>query len=263
MQLGVCQNPSDLKPGTQAWQQLVDRTRQAWPDLLLLNEMPFGRWFSALAEPEQALFRESTKLHEAALDRLGELQAPWVLGSRPAWDNGSPVNQAFAWHREKGFTGGHTKQFFPEEEGFYEARWFERGAERFTTLQAGELRVGFMICTDVMFNEWARHYRRKGAHVIAVPRAVGPHTLKRWKTAMTMAAIVSGCYVISSNRAGTDAHGQTFGGCGWIFHPDGSLVAETSAERPLVTAELDPKAIEQARNDYPCYVKELNEELPA
>ena len=49
----------------------------------------------------------------------------------------------------------------------------------------GRLRVGFLICAELMFNEHAREYRRRGAHsrcvvaskligeVIVVPREVG------------------------------------------------------------------------------------------
>ena len=152
----------------------------------------------------------------------------------------------------------HTKQFFPNEPGYYESRWFERGRTDFRVVPAGDLRVGFLICTEVMFNEWARHYGRAGAHLIAVPRATPKASTDRWRTALRMAAIVSGCYVASSNRRGTDSRGQEFGAHGWIIDPFGDVLAETSDERPVVSAELDLTLVRRAQTEYPCYVDDLH-----
>jgi N-carbamoylputrescine amidase len=117
--------------------------------------------------------------------------------------------------------------------------------------------VGFLICTEVMFNEHARHYGRRGANLIAVPRAVGRASLPRWEVAMRMAAIVSGCYVLSSNRGGVDSRGQTFGGRGWVVDPDGEVLVQTSAGSPLAFCEVDLEAPLRAQREYPCYVPEL------
>jgi len=73
---------------------------------------------------------------------------------------------------------------------------------------------------------------------------------------MRMAAIVSGCYVLSSNRSGTDARGQAFGGCGWIIDPAGELVAQTSPDDPVVSHEIDLELVRRAQREYPCYVSE-------
>lgn len=51
--------------------------------------------------------------------------------------------------------------------------------------------------------------------------------------------------------------GQADGGCGWIFDPAGDLVAETSADHPVVTVELDPARVRSAQREYPCYVSDL------
>jgi N-carbamoylputrescine amidase len=107
-----------------------------------------------------------------------------------------------------------------------------------------------------MVNEHARSYGRRGAHVILVPRAVRPHSLGRWLVAARMAAIVSGSYVLSSNRAGTDARGQEFGGSGWIIDLHGDVAAETSPSTPAVFHEIDLGFVHQAQSEYPCYVAE-------
>jgi N-carbamoylputrescine amidase len=69
-----------------------------------------------------------------------------------------------------------------------------------------------------------------------------------------MAAIVSGSYVISSNRVGRSAHSPDFGGHGFAYAPDGSLLAETSAERSLLAIDLDPATARRQKSEYPCYV---------
>jgi N-carbamoylputrescine amidase len=160
------------------------------------------------------------------------------------------------WTKEGGFQGVHTKQFFPNEEGYYEARWFEPGGRHFHVVPAGPVEVGFLICTEVMFNEHARHYGRSGAHIIAVPRATPRGTTRRWLVAMQMAAIVSGCYVLSSNRSGVDSKGQKFGGTGWVVDPIGDMMTQTSATSPVVYYELDTELVARAQREYPCNVKE-------
>lgn len=257
MRLGVCEAAPDMVPGRGEWRRLTARAREERADVLLLNEMPFGPWISCAERADQETLLASHCLHEAGMKRLAELGASSVLGTRPVYDQGRSVNQAFVWRADAGVEPVHTKQFFPDEEGYYEARWFTRGETHFRFANVQGLSVGFLICTEVMFNERARYYGRQGAHVIAVPRALGPASLGRWKTALSMAAIVSGCYVISSNRAGADQNGQEFGGCGWIFDPSGELVAETSPGCPVAAAEIDVDRVESAQREYPCYVGEL------
>lgn len=257
MRLVVCEAPPEMDPGDEDWQKLAAKIKEHEPDVVLLNEMPFGQWLAAAPEPDESSLIASHQLHEEGVKHFHDLGARWLMGTRPTFEQGRSVNQAFVWEANRGLVPAHTKQFFPDEEGFYEARWFERGESHFRLADVHELKVGFLICTEVMFNEWARYYGRSGAHIIAVPRAAGRPSLRRWKTALSMAAIVSGCYVVSSNRAGFDSKGQEFGGCGWIFDPFGDLVAETSRENSVVSADLDIALVEQAQLDYPCYVKEL------
>jgi N-carbamoylputrescine amidase len=107
-----------------------------------------------------------------------------------------------------------------------------------------------------MFNEHARQYRQQGAELIVVPRATG-RTVDIFRTAGAMASVVSGCYVVSSNRVGQGSNGPTFGGKGFACGPGGELIDMTSPERPLVVIELDLAFVKEKQKSYPCYVKEL------
>jgi N-carbamoylputrescine amidase len=112
-----------------------------------------------------------------------------------------------------------------------------------------------LLCTELMFNEHARRYGRAGADLIVVPRATG-HEHGAWVTGGAMAAIVSGSYAVSSNRVGATAGSPEFGGRGLAFAPDGTLLAETSADAPLVVIELAPEIARRQKAEYPCYVVE-------
>jgi N-carbamoylputrescine amidase len=257
MRFAVCEAPATLAVGDEGWARLGELTASLQPELLLLNEMPFGNWVSIGAERTPELLDAVQQQHQDGLARLHDLGVPTVLGTYPTYDGPLSVNKAFVWTAKSGQIPVHTKQFFPNEGGFFEARWFDRGEQRFEVANVGGLGVGFLICTDVMFNEWARYYGRNGAHLIAVPRATPVGSEDRWKTMCAAAAIVSGCYVASSNRAGLDASGLEFAGKGWIFSPTGEMIVETSPGEPVVSAELDLALVLKAQGDYPCYVEEL------
>ncbi len=256
LKVGVCECPPELRAGSAEWDDLSRAVSRESPDLLLLNEMPFGSWIAAGAAFDERQWRESCSAHEDGLDHLADLGAAVVAGTRPRELDGRRVNEAFLWTEAGGYRGAHSKQYFPDEEGYYEARWFEAGERHFQVTPAGLVQAGFLICTELMFNEHARAYGRNGAHVILVPRAVGQTSLRRWRVALRMAAIVSGAYVLSSNRGGVDSRGQVFGGAGWIIDPEGDLVAQTSAVSPVAFYEIDTEFVARAQREYPCYVEE-------
>jgi predicted amidohydrolase len=92
-----------------------------------------------------------------------------VLGTHPLIEGGLRLNRGFYWTSTGGYHGVHDKYYLPNEEGFYERCWFDRGRREFTLARVQEMAIGFLICSEVMFNEWARYYGRQGANMIAVP----------------------------------------------------------------------------------------------
>jgi len=254
--VGVCESPAEMTVGSDAWKNLCATVSREAPHLFLLNEMPFGPWIAAGDTFNEAAWSGSCSAHDAGVARLSELGAHVVATSRPVRPADRRMNEAFLWSQDRRLQPVHAKQYFPDEEGYYEARWFQPGDRHFRTASADGLSCGFLICTELMFNERAREYGRGGAQVILVPRATGGGSLHRWLVAIRMAAIVSGCYVISSNRTGTSARGQVFGGTGWIIDPSGDLIAQTSEASPIAFHEIDTARVAEAQADYPCYVKE-------
>ena len=118
------------------------------------------------------------------------------------------------------------------------------------------IKVGVLLCTEAMFNERARTYGRQDASLIVIPRASGMN-LDSWKIAGAMASLVSGAYVVSSNRVGVSRAGTQFGGGGYAYAPQGRLLAADIGRKSATDLELDPDACRVAQRDYPCYVPEL------
>ena len=256
MRLTVCELPDDREAFTLTWVALRDHVRANRSEMVLLPEMPAHPWFAHKPGFEDEVWREALRDHDALLEGLAELSPAAVLSSRPVEKEGMRLNRGFLWTSAEGYAPVHDKRYLPDQEGYFEARWFHRGEVGFTPVAVGDVSVGFLICTDVMFNERARGLGRKGAHTIAVPRATAEHG--RWEIALRMAAVVSGAFVVSSNRAGerVDGGGFVFAGVGLVVSPEGEVLARTSREEPFVTVEVDPLEAGAAKKSYPRNIAE-------
>jgi predicted amidohydrolase len=248
MRLTVCEFPDEAGRKDNAWKSLVRYLEADPTDTLVLPEMPFCAWQMFMSSTvDAALWRAALEAHDTMIDRFGELSAGIVLGSRPIERNGTRYNEGFVWTGDRGYQGVRTKYYLPDEPDGRESSWFARGDHSFAPTPIGPLKVGFQICTELFFTEPSREIARGGGHLIAAPRATGGN--RRWPTAAAMAAIVSGCFVASSNRRSFETDG--FAGRSWIISPDGELLAETTAEKPWVTVEIDTDQADQAKRTYP------------
>lgn len=253
MRVGFVEWPEGLEASGTEWDRIAGRIVDARPDLLITNELPFGPWIADFPEFDDDLARQSLDMHTSGLKALTKLGVPAILSSQPVQADGRLANEAVA--IENGVVRPiHRKHYFPQEPGWHEASWYVPGNDGFIAANAGGLRIGVMLCTDAMFNEHARGYGRQEVTLVAIPRATGTAT-DNWLTAGKMAAIVSGSYVVSSNRTGHSPGGARFGGTGFAFAPDGSLLATTDVANPLRIVEVDPERSVQQRGRYPCYVQ--------
>ncbi|MEO8017787.1 MAG: carbon-nitrogen hydrolase family protein [Pseudomonadota bacterium] len=257
MKLSVCQLPNNLSLDHPAWLDFVRRLHREQPDIAVLNEMPFGAWIANEARFDAALAADSVDAHESALPVLLRLPVA-LLGSRPMQGHVKLVNEAFL-IADGVYRSVHHKHYFPQEPGFFEETWFAPKRPGFEVTEYRGLRIGVLLCTELMFTEWARCYRLQGAHVIVAPRASST-SMRNWDAAARMAAIISGCYVLSSNRVSDGAEdGPRFGGRGFAYSPTGELLNETSTTAPVVSVNIDLGLVADAQRNYPCYVRELSE----
>lgn len=252
MLLTICETRDAPEHFMEDWDRLVDHVQVEGSDLVLLPEMPFAPWFAVTDRFDAALWNDVVARHEEWLDRLEALSPAAVIATRPTVRNGRRVNEAFVWEPSTGLRPIHVKYFLPNEPGFHETAWYERGDGRFDPAPVRGLSFGVLICTEMWSLSHAQQYGRAGAHLIAIPRATSRNSVEKWRTGGRVAAIVSGAYTASSNRV-APAGGPDLGGGGWVASPDGEIVAVTSAAQPFVTVDIDPAAAERAKSTYPRY----------
>lgn len=247
--------PEALSTDDAHWQKLRDSMTAARPDILVTNELPFGPWLADAAVFSEAEAHLSLRAHEKGLEGLIDLNLPAVVSSRPVWNGKRLANEAFV--LENGVVRAlHRKQYFPNEPGWFESEWYAGDASGFEVAEVLGVKVGVLVCTEAMFNEHARAYGKRNASLLVIPRASGTN-IEPWKIAGAMASLVSGAYVVSSNRIGRSRGGTEFGGGGFAYAPQGRLLAVTSRANPVRTLDLDPKETAAAQRAYPCYVPEL------
>jgi N-carbamoylputrescine amidase len=247
----VCELPHEPGALAAAWAGLCQHTSRHRSELVLLPEF-------ALVEPvwenelfDQARWAAALAQSDGWLQRLPELGALHVVGTRPASIDGRPFNQGYIWSAAGGLTPLRRKFFLPDEPGGWEARWFDRGDPTFPAFHAGALTFGLNICTELWALETYGAYVEKGVQVILSPRATAAATAAKWLSVGVVAAVRSGAFSASSNRL--DPAGAC-GGIGWIFSPHGQILATTSPESPFATIDIDLAASAAARVGYPCSV---------
>jgi N-carbamoylputrescine amidase len=255
LKIAFVQWSEDLSTKDPQWVSLRDSVTAVHPDILVTNELPFGPWIAEGAAFSNHEAQLSLRAHQNGLEGLIALGLPAVISSRPVWNGGRLANEAFV--LENGVTRPlHRKQYFPNEHGWFECEWYAGDGSGFVVAEVLGIKLGVLLCTEAMFNERARAYGKQKASLIVLPRASGVD-IESWKIAGAMASLVSGAYVVSSNRIGRTKGGTQFGGVGFAYAPQGRLLAVTSAAHPLGTMELDPNKSASAQSDYPCYVPEL------
>ena len=257
MKVTVCQ--IDCRPDhlDAALEGLAAHVAKEASDFLLVPEMSFGEWLAADPEPDAAQWQKAVALHEARIARMSALNAKAVMGTRPiVMPHGSRRNEAYLWTEETGAVPVHQKYYLPDEEGYYEHTWYERGPGTFDIARALGMRIGVQICTEMWFFEWARHYAAGRADLLCVPRATPHGSTRKWLAGGQAAAVCSGAYCLSSNLWAPKGYKANCGGLGWVVDPEGNVLAETTPEAPYATVAIDLAFARASKTTYPRYVPE-------
>lgn len=247
MKISICEFPDESAHKMKAWDALVAHVAKEKPDVVVLPEMPFCDWIFVGTSVEFDLWRKAIKQHEEMIERFGELDSRWVVTSRPRDLEGRRLNEAFVWSAASGYQAVRSKWYLPDLPVAAESTWFDRGDKKFQPVSCGPLSLGIKLCSEVMFPEHAREIGFAGAHVIAHPRATG--ATKKWRAATEMAAVASGCYVVSANRRSYDC--DLFTGGSWLLSPEADILCETTVQQPFVTASIDLAVADRAKTTYP------------
>ena len=257
MHVTVCELPNTWTNTDDYWSRLARHLDTERSDLLLLPEMPFFEWITRSDAVAPDLWDKAVKAHDEWIKRLAELPVNMVITSRPILENGKRLNRGLVFTKEKGIRAAHDKFYLPDEPGYYEASWYDRGDGRFEVVEINGIRIGFLICTELWFTAMARQYMKQGMDILVCPRATPETEADIWVTGGKAAAIVSGAFCLSSNYNGPNVPGEDFGGTGWIIEPErGSILGTTSLPKPFLTLGIDLSAAKKAKTSYPRYVKD-------
>jgi len=247
----VCELPHELDALEAARSALCDHASAERSELVVLPEFVFVEPLWLLDHFDEVAWSHAVAVADLWLQRLPDLKAELVVGTRPVTAGDKHFNEGFLWSRTGGVLPLRRKHYLPDEPGGFEARWFDRGAAEFPIYTAGALAFGLNICTELWALDVCRMYSRMDVAAIIAPRATSAATTGKWLSLGTVAAVASGCYCLSSNRV--QANGAC-GGVGWIIEPDGALLARTSSMEKFCTREIDPARSRNARKTYPRYV---------
>jgi N-carbamoylputrescine amidase len=253
LRITVCELDCESSAFDEEWSRLVQHVRERSSEVVLLPEMPFSPWFPTTRKYDVETWRRAVEAHDRWLTRLTELAPALVLGTRPVSRADARYNEAFVWQADRGSRGVHLKSYLPDEEEFWEASWYHAGDKEFAPVQAGAARVGFQICTELWSMENARLYGKAGVHLIACPRGTPHGSLEKWLAGGRAAAVVSGAFVLSSNRFSPPGTVPSLGGQGWIIGPESEVLARTSRHEPFATVTIDLAEAERAKRTYPRY----------
>jgi N-carbamoylputrescine amidase len=251
MRVTVCELPHQDAELESAWAELCAHTARHASELVLLPELAMVEPIWECERFDRVRWAVAEARSELWLQRLGELQAAHVVGTRPISVAGRRFNEGYRWSAAEGMVPLRRKCFMPNEPGYREARWFDAGDATFPVFHAGALSFGLNICTELWALETYADYTAHGVQIIASPRATAAATTAKWLSIGVVAAVRSGAYSLSSNRV--DATGEC-GGVGWIISPNGEIIAITSPRVPFATIDIDLAAPAAARTRYPCYV---------
>ncbi len=130
-----------------------------------------------------------------------------------------------------------------------EKQWFAPGESSFGVFQAGEARIGMMICFDWIFPEATRTLALAGADIICHPANL---VLPFCQDAMKVRCLENGIYAVTANRTGAEARGGrerlVFTGQSQITGPRGEVLCRAGEEEEaLFTCEIDPRTAREKR----------------
>lgn len=258
MKVTVCQ--IDPRPGhlDAELKALAKHVQDAGTDFLLLPEMSLSAWLAADQNPTDERWAQAVTDHEARIADFDQLGAKAVMGTRPIVNTQeSRRNQAYLWDAASQTTSGlHEKYYLPDEEGYWEHTWYDRGDKSFDIGRALGMRIGVQICTEMWFLEWARHYAASRADLLCIPRATPHGSQRKWLAGGQASAVCSGAYGLSSNLWCPEGDKANCGGLSWIISPEGDILAETDTDNPFATVEIDLDFARHSKTTYPRYVPE-------
>lgn len=238
----------------EALREHLREARDRGADLAVLPELPLNGWAPATktsrdedAEPVDGP-RQRTMAAAASDVGIGLLGGAIVVD--PV--TGRRHNTALLYAADGSCLAHYRKVHLPEEEGYWETSHYVAGDVGPEVVEALPLRVGLQICSDVNRPQGFQLLAAQGAEVVLAPRATPPETYDRWRLVLRANAVMSGTYLISTNRPRAE-EGASIGGPSLAIAPTGEVLAETTDPVHVVT--LERSVVAEAASEYPGYLE--------
>ncbi len=110
--------------------------------------------------------------------------------------------------------------------------------------------TGLTTCYDLRFPELYRSYVDRGVELMLVPAAWPAARVDAWRILLQARAIENQTWVVACNTAGTHAKTE-MGGHSAVIAPTGEVVAEAGTDQEVLSVEIDPGAVREAREAFP------------
>jgi predicted amidohydrolase len=223
---------------------------------------------AAMLEPDQALLRakatdEDRHTALAVLCALARDHDCWlVAGSLAIALAGAKVaNRSFVIDPTGAIVARYDKiHLFDVELGageqYRESAVVQPGAEAVTAATPWG-RIGLSICYDLRFPALYRHLARAGADFLSIPAAFTRTTGEaHWHVLVRARAIENGCFVFAAAQCGIHAEGRRTFGHALIVDPWGRVLADAGEAPGIISAEIDPALVTEARRRIPALAHE-------
>lgn len=151
----------------------------------------------------------------------------------------------------------------PNGERYRESKSFRPGAAAATAaLPWG--RLGLSICYDLRFGHLYRALAKAGADFLSVPAAFTKTTGEaHWHILLRARAIETGCFIFAPAQTGTHTgDGRKTYGHSLIIAPWGEVLADAGEPVGVITADIDPALVAEARGRVPALTHDVGFAAP-
>jgi predicted amidohydrolase len=148
-------------------------------------------------------------------------------------------------------------------ESYRESKTFRPG-ERAVLADTPWGKVGLTVCYDLRFAYLYRALAQAGASFLTVPSAFTvPTGQAHWHTLLRARAIETGSYVFAAAQCGEHAEGRKTYGHSLIVAPWGEILADGGDAPGIITADIDPAKVAEARAMIPALTHDRRFSGPA
>ena len=194
---------------------------------------------------------ELAKRTPEVVEEMGRLSAEHgmvLVGSLPEPDGEKVCNTAYV--LDRGQLAGkyrkiHLFSLMNEDRSF-------TGGDSWLVTDTSAGRIGVFICYDLRFPELARRLALEGAEILVVPGEWPKPREEHWRALLKARAIENQLFVVAANCCGVVGKLDFFGSS-LIIGPKGEFLAEGGYESCELVAPLDFAALENWREQIPCF----------